>query len=302
MSSKKIVEPVDRSELKNRGWPKGKRRYPKGIGAPKQPLSGYVHFLNERRESVRSENPDITFSELSKKLAAEWSKLGDEEKNKYNEFARKDKDRYDREFLDYQNTEAYKQYIESQQGGGGAESGGVAAKKKKKKSGTAPSSARPSFEESEGEDPPMVTGSSSSSATFDIPIFTDEFMEHNKVRENELRQLRKQTTEFDEQNAVLSKHIDSMKTAISKLEMETLQQRQNNASQNQHLESIRFLVLQAFKGVQVPGFTDGLSTRNVDEMVTKLLSIVTDNPTQHPALIQAARDVVARIDYTKFTC
>ena len=41
--------------------------------------------------------------------------------------------------------------------------------------------------------------------------------------------------------------------AISKLEMETLQQRQNNASLNQHLESIRFLVLQAFKGVQVPG-------------------------------------------------
>ena len=73
-------------------------------------------------------------------------------------------------------------FLESQQGGaGGAESGGVAAKKKKKKSGTAPSSARPSFEESEGEDTPMVTGSSSSSATFDIPIFTDEFMEHNKV-------------------------------------------------------------------------------------------------------------------------
>ena len=64
-----------------------------GAGAPKQPLSGYVHFLNERRESVRGENPDITFSELSKKLAAEWSALPEEEKLKYNEFAKKDKDR-----------------------------------------------------------------------------------------------------------------------------------------------------------------------------------------------------------------
>ena len=53
-----------------------------------------MHFLNERRESVRGENPEITFSELSKKLAAEWSALPEEEKLKYNEFAKKDKDRF----------------------------------------------------------------------------------------------------------------------------------------------------------------------------------------------------------------
>lgn len=28
------------SKEKNRGWPKGKKRYPKSPGAPKQPLSG----------------------------------------------------------------------------------------------------------------------------------------------------------------------------------------------------------------------------------------------------------------------
>ena len=79
-------------------------------------------------------------------------------------------------------------FLESQRGGGGAESGGVAGgvapKKKKKKTGTALSSSRPSFEESEGEDTPMLPASSSGSATFDIPIFTDEFMEHNKVGNN----------------------------------------------------------------------------------------------------------------------
>ena len=42
---------------------------------------------------MRGENPDITFSEPSKKLAAEWSALPEEEKLKYNEFAKKDKDR-----------------------------------------------------------------------------------------------------------------------------------------------------------------------------------------------------------------
>ena len=31
---------VKESKEKNRGWPKGKKRYPKSPGAPKQPLSG----------------------------------------------------------------------------------------------------------------------------------------------------------------------------------------------------------------------------------------------------------------------
>ena len=69
-------------DVKNRGWPKGKKRYPKSPGAPKQPLSGYVHFLNDRREAVRKESPDMSFADISKKLANEWSQLGQEEKQR----------------------------------------------------------------------------------------------------------------------------------------------------------------------------------------------------------------------------
>ena len=50
------------------------------------------------------------------------------------------------------------------------------------------------------------------------------------------------------------------------------------------------------------GFSEGISTRNVDQMVSTLLGIVSDNPTQHHALIQAAKDIVARIDYSKVAC
>lgn len=170
---------------KNRGWPKGKRRYPKGAGAPKQPLSGrslangkielykfsdhehdsgYVHFLNERRETVRAENPEITFSDLSKKLAAEWSALGEAEKNKYNEQAKRDKDRlaliillipifllprYDKEFSDYQHTDSYKQYLEVESTREAKAPSASAASKKKKKpasSSQGSSSKRPSLE------------------------------------------------------------------------------------------------------------------------------------------------------------
>ena len=80
-------------DAKNRGWPKGKKRYPKIPGAPKQPLSGYVHFLNGRRESLRKEFPEISFADISKKLALEWSQLGAEEKQKYMDIAEQDKER-----------------------------------------------------------------------------------------------------------------------------------------------------------------------------------------------------------------
>jgi len=288
-------------EGKNRGWPKGKRRYPKGVGAPKQPLSGYVHFLNERRESVRAENPDITFSDLSKKLAAEWSALGETQKTKYNEMAKLDKERYDKEFTEYQLTDAYKQYLESQRTG---EPVGP-AKKKSKKTSSGSNSKRPSFDESDQEvsrdEPPQLSiARSADGGACNIPIFTEEFQEHNKVREQEVRQLRKSTADFEEQNAVLGKHIDNMKSAIGKLEVETVQQRQNNASLQQHLDSLRQLIVSAFRGVQVPGVVEHLNVDTADQFVLRLHSLMSEAPgPQQDIIIRTAKDIVSRMDYGK---
>jgi len=50
------------------------------MNAPKQPLTGYVRFLNDRREKIRADNPTLTFSEITKLLGAEWTKLPADEK------------------------------------------------------------------------------------------------------------------------------------------------------------------------------------------------------------------------------
>ena len=101
-------------EGKNRGWPKGKKRYPKSPGAPKQPLSGYVHFLNDRRETVRKENPELSFADISKKLAVEWGQVDAKLKQDYTERAEADKERYSKAFAEYQLTDEYKQFMEAQ--------------------------------------------------------------------------------------------------------------------------------------------------------------------------------------------
>jgi len=317
------------TEAKNRGWPKGKRRYPKGAGAPKQPLSGYVHFLNERRESVRGENPDITFSELSKKLAAEWSNLPEEEKLKYNEFAKKDKDRYDKEFAEYQNTDQYKSYLESQKekelgqsnSAPAATSHGETKPKKKKKLATSPAASSPalpvretqeihrearkvreernSLEDSDGELSVAEPQHRENSNSFDIPIFTEEFLDHNKARELELKQLRKQTGEFEEQNAVLGKHIESMKSAITKLEVDTVQQRQSNAALQHQLDQLRQLVVSNFKGVSVPGVGESLTLATADQFISSLHSVLETPGPGHSGLVSSVREVISGMDFSQ---
>jgi thiamine kinase-like enzyme len=73
------------------------------------------------------------------------------------------------------------------------------------------------------------------------------------AREAELRQLRKQNTEFEEQNAILGKHIDNMKSAIDKLESETSQLRASNSALDQHLAHLRLVLTKHFTNISLPG-------------------------------------------------
>lgn len=55
---------------------------------------GYVRYLNERRDQLRAEHPELGFAELTRQLASEWSKLPAEEKQQYLDAADQDKERY----------------------------------------------------------------------------------------------------------------------------------------------------------------------------------------------------------------
>lgn len=68
-----------------------------------------------------------------------------------------------------------------------------------------------------------------------------------------LRQLRKINTDYEQQNAILTKHIENMKTAIAKLESEIMQQDKTNASLQQHLDHLRSTLSKGFGGVKLPG-------------------------------------------------
>jgi hypothetical protein len=50
---------------------------------PKKRASAYINFCSQKRDEIKSENPDLSFGELSKKLGEIWKSMSEEDKNEY---------------------------------------------------------------------------------------------------------------------------------------------------------------------------------------------------------------------------
>lgn len=91
---------------------KKRRKLLKDANAPRAPLTGYVRFLNDHRDKVRSEHPELPFHEITKILGQQWSNLPQDQKQQYLDEAERDKERYMGELEDYQQSERYKDFME----------------------------------------------------------------------------------------------------------------------------------------------------------------------------------------------
>ena len=69
---------------------------------PKGKMSAYAFFVQTCREEHKK-NPEVpvNFAEFSKKCSERWKTMSGKEKSKFDEMAKADKVRYDREMKDY---------------------------------------------------------------------------------------------------------------------------------------------------------------------------------------------------------
>uniref|UniRef100_A0A670I4J7 High mobility group box 1 n=1 Tax=Podarcis muralis TaxID=64176 RepID=A0A670I4J7_PODMU len=77
-----------------------------GKGDPKKPrgkMSSYAYFVQTCREEHKKKHPDasVNFSEFSKKCSERWKTMSAKEKGKFEDMARADKVRYEREMESY---------------------------------------------------------------------------------------------------------------------------------------------------------------------------------------------------------
>ncbi|XP_054692881.1 high mobility group protein 20A isoform X2 [Grus americana] len=199
------------------------------------------------------------------------------EEERYLDEADRDKERYMRELEQYQKTEAYKVFSRKAQD------------RQKGKSHRQDGARQPAHDHEKEAD-------TKERSVFDIPIFTEEFLNHSKAREAELRQLRKSNMEFEERNAALQKHVESMRTAVEKLEVDVIQERSRNTVLQQHLETLRQALTTSFAGVPLPGSGETPTMETIDSYMNRLHSIIMANPQENENLIATVRDVVNRLE------
>ncbi|MXQ83838.1 hypothetical protein E5288_WYG002409 [Bos mutus] len=262
--------------VKKRGWPKGKKRKKILPNGPKAPVTGYVRFLNERREQIRTRHPDLPFPEITKMLGAEWSKLQPAEKQRYLDEAEREKQQYMKELRAYQQSEAYKMCAEKIQ------------EKKIKKEDSSSGLMNTLLNGHKG-------GDCDGFSTFDVPIFTEEFLDQNKAREAELRRLRKMNVAFEEQNAVLQRHTQSMSSARERLEQELALEERRTLALQQQLQAVRQALTASFASLPVPGTGETPTLSTLDFYMARLHGAIERDPAQHEKLIVRIKEILAQV-------
>merc|ERR1712080_401873 len=69
--------------------------------APKKALSSFMLYSVDARERVKKEDPDIKQTDILKKIGAEWKSLSEGEKKKWEDKAKAEKVRYEKEMAAY---------------------------------------------------------------------------------------------------------------------------------------------------------------------------------------------------------
>lgn len=129
---------------------------------------------------------------------------------------------------------------------------------------------------------------------YDIPVFTEEFLEHNKAVDTELRLLRKSNTDYEQQNSVLEKHVENIRNGISKLENETSELKENNQLLQTYIAKLRKKLTTALTGLSIPGESEPCNLQNIDKYMNALHQMAANS--HGPASLNKAKDIVRKLD------
>ena len=87
---------------------KGEKKLKRDPDAPKGAKNAFIFFCADNRDELKEENPTMKMKDLSKKLGEMWKEVDGDLKSEYQEKAKQDKERYERELEEYVPKDGYK--------------------------------------------------------------------------------------------------------------------------------------------------------------------------------------------------
>ena len=265
-----MCDSIDNLANKTRGWPKGKRRKKllKDGNAPKKPVSGYVLFMNERRETLSKENIGMPLAEITKLVGEEWSSMSTEQKAIFLDKAEKQKETYLKEQKSEQN-EPCKKYVKTIHNNTSNHNCNSSKFEKKK----------------------------TSPKTFDDPIFTESFLDYNKAKESELHQLNRTNAEYEQHNCIIEKHVENLKNAIIRLESETHQHTIKNKGLESKLLYFRELLCLAFSNIPLPSSKELPTVQTIDSYLAEICNILEKNNDKNIDFASVLYDAMTTVSF-----
>lgn len=129
----------------------------------------------------------------------------------------------------------------------------------------------------------------------DIPIFTEKFLEHNRQMETELKKIRKLNSDYEQQNAVLEKHVENVRAGIDKTNDDIAAIRNENERLSAYLEALRNKLATQLRNLAIPSEPNGANIDNIDKYMNDLYEMVQDN-SHGPASLNKAKDLLRKVD------
>lgn len=225
--------------------------------------------MAEKRESVSVKHPNLSFAEVTKIIGNQWSNLPQDQKQKYLNDAESDRAEYVQKLKTYQQSSEYKDQLQKLN----------------------------SNDDREGPSSRHKTSTSSSPTKIeDIPIFTEAFLDHNKAKDAELRQLRKSNAEYEEQNTILQRHIENLQNAITRLDDETHSQRQSNYQLQIKLHDMKETIVNVFKDLPLPDSGLLPTMKTVDSYMKQVHQLMQNSPTKNQKFAASVKEILSKLD------
>eukprot|EP00047_Mylnosiga_fluctuans_P003579 m.229859 g.229859 ORF g.229859 m.229859 type:complete len:360 (+) comp11964_c0_seq1:61-1140(+) len=309
---------------------KKRKREDEDPSRPKIPHTGYVRFLLEHRDQVASENPHLALPEVTRAVAARWRAATPEQKQPYLDAAESDKKKYNEEMRLYHERAGH---LKSRAVGpkpGEATCATAPATPTPDSIARAPKPARRSVvsaaqdlpalddanldvaemfcrpcqqyfssvhnmrEHLHGRKHRLMTGETlEEEEAFNVPIFTEEFLRHNKSREQELKELRRSNVQFEEQNRALTQANAKLREALQKLEEDASHIVADNTVLRAQLASMQDMIVSAFAELPLPPGS-AAPKDSIEEHLAKLAQAL-ETPPINPLLVQKLHLLFARI-------
>lgn len=114
--------------------------------------------------------------------------------------------------------------------------------------------------------------------------------------ETQLRKMRQSSANLEEENALLSRHVESMKSAVERVQKEVERQQNRNAKLKDHLMTLREVLATTFKDIPLPGTNETPTPENVDTYMSKLQLAIANEPEKHPELVEKVSAIARQLE------